>query len=128
MILVILIIFALSSLFPGFRKLYLKPYFQVYLLTNIVDMQLYIVISVFFGSEIYLCFQYLSTFTLMCSVLGSCICFSEKIHILDKILYLHMCVLLEEGMATHSSILTWRIPIDRGTWWVTAHGVTKSQT
>ena len=22
---------------------------------------------------------------------------------------------LEEGMATHSSILTWRIPIDRGT-------------
>ena len=24
---------------------------------------------------------------------------------------------LEEGMATHSSILAWRIPIDRGTWW-----------
>ena len=105
MILVILI-FALLILFLGFRKLYLKPYFQVYLLTNIVDLQLYIVISVFFGSEIYLCFQYLSTFTLVCSVLGSCTNFSEKIHILNKILCLHMCVFLEEGMATHSSILT----------------------
>ena len=24
---------------------------------------------------------------------------------------------LEEGMATHSSILAWRIPMDRGAWW-----------
>ena len=24
---------------------------------------------------------------------------------------------LEEGMATHSSILGWRIPMDRGAWW-----------
>ena len=24
--------------------------------------------------------------------------------------------LLEEGMATHSSILAWRIPVDRGAW------------
>ena len=36
--------------------------------------------------------------------------------------------LLEEGMATHSSILAWRIPMDRGAWWATVHGVTKSQT
>ena len=35
---------------------------------------------------------------------------------------------LEEGMATHSSILAWRIPLDRGTWWATVHGVAKSQT
>ena len=28
-------------------------------------------------------------------------------------------------MATHSSILAWRIPIDRGAWWTTVHGVTK---
>ena len=35
---------------------------------------------------------------------------------------------LEEGMATHSSILAWRIPVDRGAWWATVHGVTKSQT
>ena len=35
---------------------------------------------------------------------------------------------LEEGVATHSSILAWRIPIDRGAWWVTVHRVTKSWT
>ena len=34
---------------------------------------------------------------------------------------------LEEGMATHSSILAWRIPIDRGAWWATLHGVADSQ-
>ena len=33
---------------------------------------------------------------------------------------------LEEGMATHSSILTWRIPMDRGAWRAAVHGVTKS--
>ena len=35
---------------------------------------------------------------------------------------------LEEGMATHSSILAWRIPMDRGAWWAAVHGVAKSQT
>ena len=35
---------------------------------------------------------------------------------------------LEEGMATHSSVLAWRIPMDRGAWWATVHGITKSQT
>ena len=30
---------------------------------------------------------------------------------------------LEEGMATHSIILAWRIPMDRGAWWATVHGV-----
>ena len=30
---------------------------------------------------------------------------------------------LEEGKATHSSILAWRIPMDRGTWWATVRGV-----
>ena len=35
---------------------------------------------------------------------------------------------LEEGMATHSSIIAWRIPMDRGTWQATVHGVAKSQT
>ena len=34
---------------------------------------------------------------------------------------------LEEGMATHSSILAWRIPMDRGAWWATVHRVTKSR-
>ena len=31
-------------------------------------------------------------------------------------------------MATHSSILAWRIPMGRGAWWLTVHGVTKSWT
>ena len=30
---------------------------------------------------------------------------------------------LEEGMATHSSILAWRIPMDRGAWQATVHGL-----
>ena len=29
---------------------------------------------------------------------------------------------LEEGMATHSSMLAWRIPMDRGAWWAIVHG------
>ena len=33
---------------------------------------------------------------------------------------------LEEGMATHSSILTWRIPMDRGAWRTSVHRVTES--
>ena len=35
---------------------------------------------------------------------------------------------LQEGTATHSSILAWRIPMDRGAWWATVHEVAKSQT
>ena len=31
-------------------------------------------------------------------------------------------------MATHSSILAWRIPMDRGAWRTTVHEVTESQT
>ena len=34
---------------------------------------------------------------------------------------------LEKGMATYSSILAWRIPMDREAWWATVYGVTKSQ-
>ena len=35
---------------------------------------------------------------------------------------------LEEGMATHSSILAWRIPMNREAWRATVHGVAKSWT
>ena len=35
---------------------------------------------------------------------------------------------LKGGMATHSSILAWRIPMDRGAWRATVHVVTKSVT
>ena len=34
---------------------------------------------------------------------------------------------LEKGMATHSSILAWRVPMDRGAWQSRVHGVAKSQ-
>ena len=33
---------------------------------------------------------------------------------------------LEKGMATHSSTVAWRIPMDTGAWWAAVHGVTKS--
>jgi len=35
---------------------------------------------------------------------------------------------LEEGMATHSSILAWKILMDREAWWAAVHGVTKRWT
>ena len=34
---------------------------------------------------------------------------------------------LEKGMVTHSSILAWRILMDREARWATVHGVAKSQ-
>ena len=33
-----------------------------------------------------------------------------------------------KSVATQSSILAWRIPVDGGTWWAIAHGVANSQT
>ena len=35
---------------------------------------------------------------------------------------------LKKVMASHSSILVWRIPMDREAWQTTVHGVTKSWT
>ena len=35
---------------------------------------------------------------------------------------------LEDSMATHSSILAWRISMDRGACWAIVHGVAKSRT
>ena len=35
---------------------------------------------------------------------------------------------LEEEMATHSCILAWKNHMDRGAWWATVHGFTKSWT
>ena len=34
---------------------------------------------------------------------------------------------LEKEKATHSSVLAWGIPMHRGAWWATVHGVLKSQ-
>ena len=35
---------------------------------------------------------------------------------------------LEKELTTHSSILAWRIPMDRGTWQAIVHGIAKSWT
>ena len=35
---------------------------------------------------------------------------------------------LKKGMATHSSILAWTVPMDRGSWLATVHGIEKSRT
>ena len=35
---------------------------------------------------------------------------------------------LEESMATHSSILAWRIPMERGAWWATVHRIAQTWT
>ena len=35
---------------------------------------------------------------------------------------------LEKEIVTHSSVLAWRIPMDRGAWRATVYGVAKSQT
>ena len=35
---------------------------------------------------------------------------------------------LKQGMATHSSILAWRMPMDKGAWWATVHRAAKSRT
>ena len=36
--------------------------------------------------------------------------------------------ILEKGMATHSSILAWKNPMDRGAWWAIVCEVAKSWT
>ena len=33
---------------------------------------------------------------------------------------------LEKEMATHSSILAWKNPTDRGAWWTAVHGTVES--
>ena len=35
---------------------------------------------------------------------------------------------LETDMTTHSGVLAWRIPMDRGSWWGTIHRLTERQT
>ena len=35
---------------------------------------------------------------------------------------------LEEEMATHSSVLAWRIPGTGGDWWAAVHGVAQTRT
>ena len=44
------------------------------------------------------------------------------------VLFLDWEVPLEKGMASHSSILAWRMPMDGGAWRATGYGVPKSQS
>ena len=56
-------------------------------------------------------------------------CIKEELNGLFGSLYFYRrptLRVLEKEMATHSSILAWRIPMDRGVWWATVHGVAKS--
>ena len=48
--------------------------------------------------------------------------------ILDSFPLFYLPNTLEEDMATHSSILAWRIPWTELTWWAVVQWVTKSQT
>ena len=48
----------------------------------------------------------------------------EKILILGKTRELFM----EKKIATHSSVLAWRIPGTGGAWWADIYGVAQSQT
>ena len=34
---------------------------------------------------------------------------------------------VSNGVAIHSSFLAWKNSMDRGAWWITVHGVSKSQ-
>ena len=45
-----------------------------------------------------------------------------------QVQFLHQEDPLEQEMAIHTSILAWRIPMVRGAWRVTVHGVTKNWT
>ena len=38
--------------------------------------------------------------------------------------YIH-CLLVEKEIATNSSILAWKNPMDKGVWWAIVHGVTR---
>jgi len=43
----------------------------------------------------------------------------------DMVRILGWEIALEQDMATHSSILTWKNPMDRRAWWAIVHGVAK---
>ena len=46
----------------------------------------------------------------------------------SEVRFLGWKVPLQKGMASHSSILVWKIDVDRGAWRATVHGVGKSRT
>ena len=53
---------------------------------------------------------------------------AEELHAWLGINLLAISLSLEEGMATHSSVLARRIPWSEKAWWATVHVVTESWT
>ena len=80
----------------------------------------------------------------ICVILNICICtyiFKCQLYNITKLTVKHLSTvqetqvlslggedLLEKEMATHSSILAWKNPMDGRAWWATVHGVAKSRT
>ena len=50
------------------------------------------------------------------------------IHVYEIIFTYTYAHISEKAMASHSSTLAWKIPMDRGAWRATAHGVAKIRT
>ena len=67
------------------------------------------------------------SFKPLCTFRLAFLCYSLSLLIWITLL-INIKSIHEEGMATHSSILAWRVPMDRGTWQATVHGVAKSET
>ena len=63
-----------------------------------------------------------------CSFVGSSVVKNPSAKQDTQVLSLGQEDPMEEGMATDSSILAWKNPLDRGVWWGTVNGVTKNQT
>ena len=78
-------------------------------------------------------YTYIHTYIFMCVYIWLCAC--KHMHICVHIytyvcvhIYIYVCVyayVLEKETATHCSIL--ENSMDRGAWWTTVHGVTKSR-
>ena len=77
--------------------------------------------------SIYACWNKRKTNTVWCHLPGGSDGKESTCHAGDLGLIPGLERPLKEGVATHSSILAWRIPLDRGAWLPTVHGVTKSR-
>ena len=87
-----------------------------------LEKQIHSFIQKYFGCFIYIIYKYIWA-SLVAQMVKSLLAMQET-----WIWSLSWEDSLEESMATYSSILTWRIPTDRGAWRAIIHVVTKSQT
>ena len=84
---------------------------------------IYFLISIVFFFFFFICFAVTSLVTQMSPSLQNLPAMQET-----RVQSLGQEDPLEKGMATHSSILPWRIPWDRRAWQTTVQGISKSQT